>query len=347
MVDQPNVIYVPALKWRQGEKIALKNIDERLKSFVMPLIELVNDEGDNPDDLSRDLFTYWQRTAYLDVHYRPTRFGRPALDNIAHHTQGVDIIPVIRLNSPQIIIDGVKTVAGMYGNGFAIRIVVGPDLDFGLLQKEVSLIMDQFSTPIDKVDIIVDFGHINKKPGYATALERVKNNLALSNWRRIIICAGTFPSSLLSFRPNEDNFLDRLELALWRDHGSSLGRESIYSDYTVRYPANIAKGGVGSKSVRYALMDKFQVFRGLREDGTFKYLVHAANIRALYADSYPETYSWGDAFIKQKADQLQACLDAGIDPETYPDFSTGGPTDWVAASVNHHIAVVLKDDLKV
>lgn len=347
MVDQPNVKYVPALKWRKGEKVALKNLSARLKDAVIPLIELVNDEGDNPDDLSKDLALYWGKTAYLDVHYRPGHFARTALDNVAQHMNGIDIIPVVRLDSSQIIIDGVKSVAGMYNNGLAVRIVITANLDFNLLQKEVDLVVGQLSSiSKDKIDIIVDFGHIDKNVAYKSTLEQIKNNLDLSDWRRIIIAAGTFPPNLLSFRPNEDNFLNRSELELWEENKLVIGRESIYSDYTVRYPSNITKGGRGSKSVRYTLKDKFQVFRGTLEDGTFKYLVHAANIRALYEDTYPENYSWGDEFIKQKADQLEECLQAGIDPETYTEFSTGGSTEWVAASVNHHMSVVLNSNLK-
>ena len=64
MVDEVKPVYVPALKWRQGEKLALKNLSDRLKSSIIPLIELVNDEGDNPEDLSNDLFAFWSgRTA--------------------------------------------------------------------------------------------------------------------------------------------------------------------------------------------------------------------------------------------------------------------------------------------
>ena len=139
MVDEVKPVYVPALKWRQGEKLALKNLSDRLKGSIIPLIELVNDEGDNPEDLSKDLSAFWNRTAYLDVHHRPQHFARTALNNVAEYNKNIDIIPVVRLDSPQIVIEGVKNVAGMYDNGFALRIIANQGIDFSLLSRTSGL----------------------------------------------------------------------------------------------------------------------------------------------------------------------------------------------------------------
>ena len=164
MVDEVKPVYVPALKWRQGEKLALKNLSDRLKSSIIPLIELVNDEGDNPEDLSNDLFAFWSgRTAYLDVRHRPDHFAHRALNNIASHTQKIDIIPVVRLDSPQIIIEGIKSVAGMHNNGFALRIIPNQDIDFSILTEEVELTLNQLSTSRAKVDLMIDFGYLKNQ----------------------------------------------------------------------------------------------------------------------------------------------------------------------------------------
>jgi hypothetical protein len=194
---------------------------------------------------------------------------------------------------------------------------------------------------------MIDFGYIEGKAGiYKTTLESIADSISFADWRRIIVIAGNFPSSLLGFRPNEDNLLKRLELELWQENQVTRGRKLVYADYTVRYPDNITKGLRGSKSVRYTLSDNFQVFRGVREDKSFKYLVHAINIEALYSNIYPESYCWGDEMISEKAAQLEDCLNNGVNPESYDGFSPGGPTDWVAMSINHHMAVVLKSNLR-
>lgn len=347
MVDEINPLYVPALKWRLGEKNALKNLSERLKSSVIPLIELVNDEGDNPEDLSNDLFAFWSKTAYLDVHYRPQHFARTALNNVTTHHQSIDIIPVVHPDSPQIVIEGVKKVAGIFNNGFALRIIANQDIDFSLLAEDVRLMLERLSGSKDKIDLMIDFGYLEgKTQTYRATLESIADSISFDGWRRIIVIAGSFPSSLQGFRPNEDNLLKRSELELWQKNKTTRNRELIYSDYTVRYPDNITKGARGSKSVRYTLKNDFQVFRGTRDDKSFKYLVHAMNIKSLHSDAYPENYCWGDESIAEKANQLEKCLDDGIDPETYDDFSPGGPTDWVAMSINHHMTVVLKSNLQ-
>lgn len=347
MVEETKPIYIPALKWRKGEKLALKNLSNQLKGSIIPLIELVNDEGDNPEDLSNDLSKFWNRTAYLDVRHRPKNSARRALDNVVYNTQNIDIIPVTSLDSPQIVMEGIKDVVGIYNNGLALRVVISQDLDFSLLVKEVSFILEYFVITKDKIDLIIDFGYLKgKQQIYQTVLEDIANSISLDNWRNVIVTAGSFPSDLEEFQPNGDNILKRTELELWKKNRTMHGRDIVYSDYTTRHPDNITKGLRGSKSVRYTLENDFQILRGRRDDKPFKYLVHAMNIKMLYSDIYPKSYCWGDEAITEKANQLEECLNSGIDPETYEKFSTGSPTDWVAWSVNHHITVVLKSNLQ-
>ena len=348
MVDEVKPVYVPALKWRQGEKLALKNLSDRLKGSIIPLIELVNDEGDNPEDLSKDLSACWNRTAYLDVHHRPQHFARTALNNVAEYNKNIDIIPVVRLDSPQIVIEGVKNVAGMYDNGFALRIIANQGIDFSLLSEDVRLMLERLAGSRSKVDLMVDFGYLEGKiQTYRATLENIADSISFNDWRRVIVVAGNFPPSLQGFRPNEENLLKRSELELWQKNKVTRGRELIYSDYTIRCPDNVAKGLRGSKSVRYTLENDFQVFRGTREDKPFKYLVHAMNIKDLYSGIYPEGYCWGDEMIAEKANQLEECFKDGADPEVYGGFSPGNSTNWVALSINHHMTVVLKSNLQV
>lgn len=345
MVEPTKVKYVPILKWRQGEKVALKHLDTRLKDSIIPLIELVNDGGDSPDDLPKDLANHWPRTVYLDVYYRPNHFARTDLDSLAQYTQEVDVIPVIRLNSPPLVIDGIKQVMGMYNNGVAIRIAVNEGHNLELLKKELDLILAELNTQKDKYDLIIDFGYLTEPKSYRKTLEQVAKIVSGSAWRRVIVASGMFPSSLTEFTPNADNFLPRAEWELWLKHKDALGIETIFSDYSVRNPGNVAKGGLGSVSVRYTLTDRYQIFRGTLSDKFFKYLVHAYNIQTLYGEDYKDSYSWGDSIIHERAAQLKSALEAGYDPETYTGFRPGNKTDWVAVSVNHHIAVVLKENL--
>ncbi len=349
MVEEVDPVYVPVLKWRKGEKLALRNLPDRLQKLIIPLIELVNDEGDNPEDLPNDISKFWHRTAYLDVRHRPKSFARRALDNIVSNNQDIDIIPVVSLNSQQIIMEGIKNVVGAYNNGFALRIIIKQDLDFSLFIEEVKLKLKYFAIAKNKVDLIVDFGYLEgKTQTYKTVLEKIADTISFDDWRNVIVAAGSFPPNLEGFRPNEDNLLNRTELELWKKNKTICGRNIVYSDYTVRNPDNISKGfSRGSISVRYTLENDFQVFRGTQEDKPFKYLVHAMNIRELYSDAYSESYCWGDEAITEKANQLKRCLDSGTNPETYGELSPGNSTGWVAWSVNHHITVVLKDNLRI
>ena len=69
------------------------------------------------------------------------------------------------------------------------------------------------------------------------------------------------------------------------------------------------------------------------------------NAVSLYSDQYPASFSYGDNYIHQQATDLQQVLEDGLDPEDYTGFNPGNPGNWVAATVSHHIAVVMKDNL--
>jgi Beta protein len=347
MVEDTSPIYVPAIKWRSGEKTALKQLDDKLKSQTFPLIELVNDEGDNPNDLALSIKSTWRSPAYLDVHHRPTHFGRTALNSVTQNIDGLDLIPVVRLNSPQLIIEGVKNVASMNYNGIAIRIEVSNIENYNLLQTEVDLIIEQMGNITEQIDLIIDFGFVDKHKDCKTIINNLVKNLGFSRWRNIIMLSGAFPLSLSEYKPNEDNFLARTEYTLWRQCAPQIRGDVIFADYTVRNPNNISKGQRGTISLRYTLEDRYQIFKGTLADKGFKYLVHALNARTLYGYMYSERYSWGDGYISEKATQLERCLENGYDPEKYSDFTPGNATDWIAATINHHIALIRKSNLKL
>ncbi len=339
--------YVPALKWRAGEKLALSKLDEKLKPSVLPLIELVNDEGDNSDDLSKDIVSNWPHEAYLDVHYRKKDFAKRALDNIAKHFDtGVDVIPVVWLDSPPLIIDSAKNVALMCNNGAAVRIDLYDDQAFDSIQNEVDIILNSMGLKREKADLIIDFRYTEVSDDQTDAFKQLVNNLEMSEWRRVTIASGVVPAMLTEFKSNADNFIIRNEQELWVESTKLIGRGTLFSDYTVRNPENIDKQGHPSISVRYTLPDHYQIFKGKRNDEHFKYLVHGLNITSLYDNDYPRSYSWGDEFIHEKAQELADCLEAGGDPAE-ADFKPGGFTNWIAASINHHMTVVLRDDLGV
>lgn len=347
MVDNSSAVYVPVLKWRAGEKSALKSLPAAQQSKVLPLIELVVDEGDKPELLPNDIAKYWKGSAYLDVHLRPDGFAKTALQVIAANTKDVDIIPVARLNiSQQIMIKGIKDVAIMCNNGVAIRIDMRSIRDFDIIKEELELLSDQLQIPQTKTDLIIDFGYIENVNDYNSGLKKLINQIDMSPWRRVVITAGSMPPTLTDFRPNEENIFPRLELNQWRVSAVLFKRNVIFGDYTTRYSDNFTRGGLGSISVRYTLENDFQIFRGTMYDKHYKFLAHALNIKTLYGDKYPASFSPGDQYIDEKAKLFEAFLETGQDPDDEDvKFEPGSKPTWVTASVSHHISVVLNQNL--
>ena len=341
--------YVPIVKWKAGEKLALKEVDSNKKKFIIPLIELVNDEGDTPPLLTKDIQKYWPdtNTAYVDVHYRPTSFALNALHNLAEHSNGVDLIPVVRTDTSLILHEAIKSVALAFNNGVAVRLVVDEGSDFEIANSEIEATLKAVAQSKHKSDLIIDLLYINDSFKYSETIKSLVKSIDLKPWRRVIVSSGVFPDYLTDFTPNEDNFLPRSEWQFWDEYKEFFSRETIYSDYTCRHPIYYPKpGSPGSKSLRYSLEERYQVFRGVIQDKPFKRLVHALNAVSLYGKEYPATFSWGDRYIHEKAAIFTDFLESGEEIDK-ANLSAGSESEWVSVTVNHHIAVVLKRNLKI
>lgn len=347
MVDV--IKYVPVVKWKGGEKLALKNLNQNLKNYTIPLIELVNDEGDTPDKLTDDIRKFWpdSNSAYVDIHYRGPKRGLGALSNILDFPNGVDIIPVVRTDTSLILHEVIKNIVLANRNGLAVRIVVKEDDDFEITSAEIEALLKALSQTKATSDLIIDFQYISASIDYSKIASSIASSIDLSQWRRVIVTAGVFPDYLTEFVPDADNFLDRSEWKLWNEFMHLFKRHTVFSDYTCRHPIFYPKpANRGSQSLRYSLDDKYQIFRGKIQDKTYKRLAHSLNEVSLYGDIYPRNFSWGDEFIHEKAEQFSNILMSGQDVET-ADIPAGSQEQWVAATVNHHIAVVLKRNLHI
>lgn len=345
--------YLPILKWKAGEKGALKRLSTDLKEQVIPLVEFVKKE--------KQVKTEGKKIAYIpipdtdvfrdDLQHIKENFSDMSifvdtslLTDLDRETATVAICQKINLFEdnarPVVYISELEnefsqeTKDLLKEEGFCLR-VLGYELE-ELKNLNIS------SSEKQKIHLVIDFGVTD------TSVESVAPVLLGGNlckhWKSISLASGAFPRDLSSFSVDTVGRQSRTDWLAWKQVKKQLnGLISLinYGDYTVRHPIfeNLRTPNT-SCSFRYTGDDEWFVFRGLsrkakNSPGNIQYRAHAVTIVEDEQYQYSgEDFSDGDLYIKSKA-QL-------VDDEGKPlDKKCGNSTTWLQAGVSHHICKVV------
>jgi hypothetical protein len=187
------------------------------------------------------------------------------------------------------------------------------------------------------VDLLVDFECTTET---ARSYEEVCLRLPyLSDWRTFTISSGGFPVDLSNsqgFKRGEVAYRKRTDWMRWQEQvirHQSLSRVPAFSDYTVQFARYRPPPGVcfPSASIRYTLEDEWMILRGEKIFGSplgAKQWTGWAQLLCGMEGVYsgPE-FSAGDAFIHERSQD---------------ENNPGDSTDWLFASINHHITLTVK-----
>ncbi len=290
--------YVPILRWKQAERLALKEllIDDR--KVITPLIEITpkvfeapktgKKEGRKPDparvleDQAKHLLESWGYAPFfLDL----SLIGEvvPPINGVRHplaHIAGIArryrlyIVPVTGPNRGNEYQSAVSEIVHMDGRGVCLRLLSKEVLQSGFSQKVRSLLKKlQLDEP--NVDLLLDYQTFDpQNPGVKDLLGKIPN---LRDWRSLTVASGAFPPDLQkrelgSSRISRDDWLN------WKSHffdETSTQRRPSFSDYTIQYGLykEPVEHCVPSVSVRYTLENEWLIMRGEappEEKGNFK-----------------------------------------------------------------------------
>ncbi|MGB7436421.1 MAG: hypothetical protein WBW49_13495 [Candidatus Acidiferrum sp.] len=164
---------------------------------------------------------------------------------------------------------------------------------------------------------------------------------ALNAWQTVSVASGAFPPDLQGFQPG-NNKIPRSDWLAWK-RAVSLTRNGIrkpaFSDYTIQYGLykEPVEGCNPSVSIRYTLDEEWLIMRGEavrgRADsnhneerpGREQWNAHAQLLCDDGELFYGESFSWGDAFIRERSLKTE---------------DHGSPEIWLRAGINHHMTVV-------
>ncbi len=348
--------YVPVLRWKQAERLALRELDARTRAGMTPLIEV------NPRALAAE-----ETAAPAVVDKRCSRVaaeilgdwgdGRVFLDlglvgpgvraaGDAHpltkifqegRTLFPSSVPVTGLGRDAAYQDAVRYVVAADGLGLCLRLKAG-ELERPGLPAEIDRLLAGFALDYEEVDMLVDYGVVgDTPPDLAAACDSLPS---LRRWRTFTVASGAFPENLTGMRVGE-HVLPRRDWRAWRDQVTvrpPLPRLPAYGDYTIQHPV-FREPGFGlnfSASIRYSAEEDWVVMRGegVRNDDGPGYSQWPANATLLCErpEYRGESFSAGDRYIKEMSEEV----------EKNGSGRTGSAGTWLQAAFNHHLTLTVR-----
>ena len=334
-----NFIYVPVLKTKQNEFLALQELDEQVKNRIKPLFILTQDRcHERALSLSKNLNQKWDsREVFIDI-FQVNNFNINQLDHVTAIfsdlvNNNIPFTPVIHLDNP---------------NQIAINYILQNRISSAILVKIRNF---SHSTPNDLqqlisslqnvTDIILDFGsdvatnRLNHSFNISTYINHISRYISSSI--NIIITGSSIPSELPRNNYMPFGMEPRTEWLGFYDYYFSVPQNNsnnpiIFSDYSITHPDEAEPIGYVNPNakIRYTISDNYLFAVGYQvhshSSGFGQY--HAM---AGYIVNSPyfmgESYSWGDKYLYDCSTQM---------------CGPGNMGSWVKVGHNHHITFVTR-----
>jgi hypothetical protein len=343
--------YIPVLRWKRGEQVALAWLDTADRDAITPLIEITPDDysPDDPDAagnlaarlprLTAALETArGSRRTFVDFGFLATGVKMPTGQQPI--TQffslleggGTNAVPVIGLTRSVEYQLAARTIAART-HELALRLTLD-DLRQPTLHRDIDGLLGRQGLPPDHVHLLIDLAVVgNSPPSFGYVCDRIPTP---SRWLTFTVIAGSFPTNL-SHLSVGTHLVPRLEWRHWRNQAlmnRRLSRFPTFGDYTTQHGIyQVPPPGANvSASARYTSDEDWLVMRGegLRSKGSPGYAQYPA-IAALLCDQKEyrgPDFSSGDHYIWQIASHELA--------------TTGNPETWLRAGINHHLVAVIR-----
>jgi hypothetical protein len=342
--------YVPILRWKGGERGALKELRAADRQLITPILEYSrpgevqsredDDEGAYSlvEKLKADVLRSWgYSAAFFDALWlhatlpsvqrsaEVIRFFREIADS------GGRLIPVTGFHrgTPFQTLTA-RLLEKKCSSSVCLRLV-RQDIDRPKLAHEIDALLELLGVGPSSVDLVVDLQFIDSS-GF-TLSPMCSRLPRLTEWRTFAVVAGAFPKDLTGFGKGIHRF-PRYDWRTWKGEvGLPLARKPAFGDYATLHPvlARYVPGMNTSASIRYTLDEEWLVMRGegLRNEGGpgHKQYHGQAQLLTSRKEYSGRDFSYGDAYIYEVGKKKE---------------QTGTPTTWIRAGVNHHLTLVAR-----
>lgn len=347
--------YVPILKAKPAEFVALREARTAERRAMLPLVELLSSADDaDPAALESEIAVQVGRlrdawggkyalavdTIYL-ADTLPLTGGRLAVEVISDLAKGLlRVIPVARLTDDPSLTQAIQRVAAKDKHGVVLRIG-GDDLQEDVADINIWItdtLRDLGLTPA-AIDLVVDLGPVDaNSASLATRAARslVRNVVHLPDWRTLTLASGAFPTDLSQVPAQTIGTLPRFDATIWTSVTSRpLNRKPDFGDYAVQHP-QLATGVpfAPAPQLRYTIDGDWLIYKGSKRNprGSQQFYDHCAHL--VGSGNYSGAgFSFGDEYI----DGAAASAPSGATPVVGP----GNPTTWRQVGTSHHLAFIV------
>lgn len=338
----PQNKYVPLLKCKAGEFVALNKLPDSLKDEIVPVADLVANPQKKWEDHIKSLISYvrtWNsdRLLYLDGYMIQD------IDKLVHKKKYMEFIfdelrktkhnaiPVVSNISSTEYIKQINSIMEKDKKGVCLRIFCNRQKD---INDEIEGILPRINANINQIDLLIDLRSLeNLRVEEIFEWQRIllTNLSSIKKWRSLVIAGGNFPIDLTELKADQIHIIQRKHWLSWIQlfNNKDIERYPAYSDYGISHPQMSDVGGIpnASASIRYTHENDYYVYRGR---GTRQYHYEQffdISEALLNSDEYyGENHCGGDRFIN-------VC---GTEKE-----KTGSLTTWRWVGTCHHITVVV------
>ena len=350
----PNTDYVPVLKVKRGEKMALLEVHANLKPQITPLLEIV--ELTSNKTLTQHLGTAFSKLAdsvqlfprvFLDCRELQPDFLQSSEEVFARAAaENLTFVPVTGISRN---IEDADAAMNHRHHGLALRLT-RQEFEGGRLRQNLMRFLQSHGLAMQEIDLIIDLGPLDTDglivPGVA-ALSRAFMSAVPNHqdWRTFTVSACAFPRSMGGVQRNSHTLEERSDWVAWRDYlhrmRSVLQRLPAYSDCVIQHTAGVEgfdpRYMSASASVRYAQSDDWLLIKGV-----------STRLR-LASDQFPDlATSLVYGHLQQYfygANHCNGCASIQRCANGIPRH--GSPEKWRQFGTIHHITKVAEDLLSL
>lgn len=347
-------MYVPALRWRQGEYQALARLAAAAKDRTVPYVTIPEVEFDfelrqpkktvqeHIDPFAARFNAKWgQRPAWVGVHPsisdKPMGDGRDIFTYVFEALRAfqASAMPAVPLNASPPMVASVARIVATDGLGAAIAVRL-EDLMKPYARSRIEDLTASLGLSLDEVDLVIDLGAPNFEPynAFAGALIAAMQKLGdMHAFRNFVVIGTAIPETFKDVAKGADQ-LARHE---WLFYQALVGklppgmRQPNFGDYTIVHPefapVDMRKIKSAGKLI-YTTSTTWEVRKGgAFRDNPGQMHDHCASIVASGKFS-GAGFSSGDNYIDK-------CAARAAKPSNQ--------SWWKFVTINHHITHVLDD----
>jgi len=362
-----NPTYVPIIKAKAGEFMALNKLKDKYSERIFPFFEIpkITDKTkelaslrgstqltkDYLDLIANgisgschssvmffDLFE-WKPDAYVETGEHTYNYLYRNLS-----AKGLSVYPVVGFDRwPDIDYqNAIKSLSVSEGTKYCLRIdsvSLDDAYDVDYFVTTISEIMDDLGLSGQELIVLFDFGDVTRKSivSLQADMQHLLNKVIKSFGCGAIIIAGcSYPILINDAVKTEDStdFVERREMIAWKILAEEHDVNLIFADYGIRNPSGandiITKHANGK--IRHTIENKYFVARGhsKQKGNKGEQIYDLARVIVNSPHYLGESFSWGDA-------KILAC--------SRKEFK-GRAQDWISYDTNHHISYIIEEVLE-